>query len=74
MSDTLTNEQYEIIEDWLGANGYGGIEAWAEDSDYTPSEYTAGHPEPHVIGWVDEQGNPVDLYVQAWFAREAEQS
>lgn len=68
MSDTLTNEQYGIIDAWIDANGYETLETWADDSGYFYSEVDGSEG-----WWTDEHGNPVDLYEQAWYAREAEQ-
>lgn len=72
-STDFTPEQYGIMEAWLDANGYGTYDAWAADSGYVREEYMAGHPEPEGVGWMDvETGDPVDIYVNLWYAIEAE--
>lgn len=70
-SDRLTPDQYIRAEEWLDVNGYGSTGEWARDSGYVRDEYEAGHPEPSVVGWIDEHGNPVDVDVALWHAIEA---
>lgn len=69
MTEEFTQQQYEFMENWLDANGYGTPEGWAADSGYT----SHGEAESDTLYWMDENGNYVDLYVCLWFAIEAEQ-
>jgi len=47
-------EHPQFIIDYLAAACYETIEDWARDSDYMERDG----------GWVDEEGNPVDLQEQ----------
>lgn len=56
----MTNE----LDAYLAANGYASLDDWGHDSDYTLT----------AQGWVDEDGNPVDLYTQWDAAMEADRN
>jgi hypothetical protein len=59
--NTLGESEREILQ-WVLDAGYTSVEDWAADSDY--SELIDGL-------WVDEHGNEVDPWVQAYYAKEA---
>lgn len=62
INNTINNEERAELNDWFDENGYVDVYDWARDSDY--SEALDGL-------WLDEDGNEVDPWVQAYYAKEA---
>lgn len=60
----ISDEEYAVMEDFLDNTGYGTLRQWAIESDYVLDD-------EEYDGWIDEDGNPVDLFVQLWIAIEA---
>lgn len=62
INNTISDEDRFELNNWFDDNGYTDVYDWARDSDY--SELIDGL-------WVDDEGNEVDPWVQAYFAKEA---
>lgn len=73
MGNIFTDEQYEIMEDYLDEMGYGSIVGWALDSHYVElrEPYATPGGWRYTSEWQDEHGNPVDLWERLWHAIEA---
>lgn len=62
MTEELSREQRAEVASWLVIGGHDSIEEWAGDSDYEKT---------YQGQWVDEDGNSVDIWFQAFTAMEA---